>query len=222
MATRSSGATVTSGAIAGRPSSESNATTPSGSGAVVLRSSRWVPATVTPARHSPCPASRSSRSPSATNTVGVQSSIAKASSAPVQKALRATATAPEYAAAKNATDHSGTLRRAMATRSPGRTPRSCTKAWARRRARSRCSVWDRRSSPSTRNGRSPPRSAPVSSSSHTVTGALRHARVGRPSRSIVVISNRSPGPVSRRSISRTDGGASDDGAMGPPGGRRSA
>ena len=180
MVARSSGATSTGGRSARPVNNDSRETIRSESGSFVLRSSRRVPTSATSSSASSYPSRRSKRSPSATSTRGVASRIPNASSAPFQNALNATAIAPRDAAAKNAIDHSGTLRIAMATRSPFWTPKSSTNAAASRLARSWCSRCESRSSPSTRKSRSPPTSAPRSSRSPSERNGCFHDARGAP------------------------------------------
>ena len=72
-----------------------------------------------------CGAMRSQRSASQIKTAAPESAIPKASSSPVHHAFNGTTIAPETAAAKKATGHSGRLRIASATRSPFLTPHFC-------------------------------------------------------------------------------------------------
>ena len=65
---------------------------------------------------------RSTRSGSATSTLAPESSRPKSSSSSVHHALSDTDTAPIEVAAAKLTTHSGRLRIAIATRSPGCTP----------------------------------------------------------------------------------------------------
>ena len=128
----SSGATSTAGGAwsDGRTTS-SHATTPAGAGPS--------PRTRTTGGRSAWSASAVTRSGSATSTRAPACSSAPASWSPVHHALSGTATRPATIAAQNATVHSGTLRIAMATRSPGRSPCSSTSHAASPATERRCS-----------------------------------------------------------------------------------
>src|SRR4051812_31796526 len=178
---------------------------PDGRGVSVFRSSKRVPTSAIPCKASATSERRSKRSPSATSTAGSASAIAKASSVLFQNAFSGVAIAPAMTDAKNTTDHSGTLRVAMATRSPLRTPNSSTSATASRCAWSRCASCVRRSSPNTRGSRVGCSSQPRSTMSQMTRGASSHTRVGRPPISTVSISNKPPGPVRTESTSAIDG-----------------
>ena len=73
-------------------------------------------------RSSPLEPSNAARLPSATTTREPESVTQYASSRAVSQALSGTAMAPMPVTAQNATDHSGRLRMAIATRSPWRMP----------------------------------------------------------------------------------------------------
>ncbi len=76
---------------------------------------------------------------SAKTTLVPESASPYSSSSPVHQALSGTTTAPAAAAAQNATDHSGRLRIAIATRSPSTTPKRRRRIPARWAQARKCS-----------------------------------------------------------------------------------
>ena len=107
-------------------------------------------------------------------------------------------TAPASAAPHNDITNSGRLRMAMATRSPGPTPRVARSSRARLSDRRRTSAKVSRSSRYTTLTRGP-WAAPRAKTSMTVRGARTKSRRGTPSTTTVSTSNGPPGPMSASS-----------------------
>ena len=140
-------------------------------------------------------ASRAARSASTKSTTEPESASPYSSSGPVHHAFSGTTTAPAAVAPQKASDHSGKLRMAMATRSPGCTPkrsRSVVARCAAARRSARRTSWC--SSSYTRNTRSP-WARLASSTSRRPAGACFHVRVGMPRITTSSISNGWPGAV---------------------------
>ena len=115
IAASASGSTSSAGSGGSSPSTTAVHGTPPGQLARRYGSSTVARTLVSPR----CGATRSARSSSANSTTDPESASPYASSGPVHHALSGTATAPIACAAQNAMTHSGTLRVAIATRSPG-------------------------------------------------------------------------------------------------------
>ena len=94
----------------------------------------------------PSPATRAWRSGSQNSTLGARSASAACSSSRSPKLLSGAGIAPSRAVATKATAHSGRLRMAIATRSPGHTPALCSQlatasASAKKRVKVQVSPW---------------------------------------------------------------------------------